>query len=60
MAGTGLVITILALASKYFQLDVDEGQITEGVEAVAQGVGFILVIIGQIRRRDLKMGLIRK
>ena len=60
LAGLGIIVTILVFATKYFNLDIDEGQITEGIQAIAQAVGFIMVIWGQVRRKDLKFGLIRK
>lgn len=60
MAGVGVAITLLTLASKYFGLDIDEGAITEGITAIAQGIGFVLIVIGQVRRKDLKFGMVRR
>ena len=60
MAGVGMVITVLSFLAKYFQLDLDEGQITEGVKAIVMGVGFLWLVWGQIRRKDLDFGLLRK
>ena len=60
MTGVGVVISILAFIAKYFQLDLDEGVITEGVSSIVQGVAFILVVWGQVRRKDLDWGLKRK
>ena len=60
LAGVGLIISVLSFLAKYFQLDVDDGQITEAVNAGSQFVGFVLLVWGQLRRKDLKFGVIRK
>lgn len=60
VAGIGVIITVLAFAAKYFNLDVDEGQLTEGINGAAQFVGLVVLVIGQLKRKDLKFGLIRR
>ena len=60
MAGTGLLITFLALIAEVFGLDLDEKYLTEAVNAGAFLFGFVLNIAGQLMRSDLKWGLIRK
>lgn len=60
MTGSGLIIFILALALPLFGVDVDQGSITQFVNATAQVIGFIMMVIGQVRRPDLKFGVIRR
>ena len=60
MAGTGVAITLIMLAIKLLGLDIDEGQVTEVVTSGGQVVGFVLLVIGQVKRKDLKFGLLRK
>jgi len=59
MTGVGIVVYVLAFLAKYFQLDVDNGQLTELVQVGAQFLGAVWVIWGQTRRKDLKVGLKR-
>ena len=60
IAGIGMVVTILAFAAKYFKIDADEGQITEVVKNTSQVIGFVIMIIGQLRRKDLIGGIVRR
>ena len=60
LTGIGLIVTILSFAAKYFKVDADEGQVTEAVESAVKVIGFITVIIGQLRRKDLIGGIVRR
>lgn len=60
MTGTGVIVSILAFALPFFGVTVEESQIAEFVKNAAEVIGFVLIVIGQLRRPDLKMGVIRK
>ena len=60
MAGSGLVVSVLVFGAKFLGLDLDEGTITEGVANILAAVGFVLLVWGQLRRKDLNWGLFRK
>lgn len=60
MAGTGLIISALAFLLPIFGVTVDQGTITQFVDNVAQAIGFILLVWGQLRRPDLHFGFIRR
>lgn len=60
MAGTGLVISLLAFALPLLGVNVEQADITGFVDNAMKVIGFILVIWGQITRKDLNYGLIRK
>lgn len=49
----GLLVTVLPMISKAFDLDFDEGHITELVESVATVVGLVMIYAGRVRRGDL-------
>jgi hypothetical protein len=60
MAGTGSIVLVLSLLFKAFNIDVDDGDLTEVVNAVLVIVGFVLSTVGTFRRTDLKYGFLRK
>lgn len=59
-AGIGLYITVIVGFLRYWGLDLDDGQLTEAVFVVLQGIGAVLWIVGQLLRRDLMWGIFRK
>ena len=60
MAGSGLIISILAVALPFFGVSVDQGSITQFVANTAQVIGFIMLVVGQVRRPDLRFGIVRR
>ena len=58
--GIGMYIVVSAAILQVAGLDLDSGQLTEAVLAVANGIGAVLWIVGQILRKDLSWGLFRK
>lgn len=60
-AGVGMYSAVLILVAKFvFGVDVDEGMATETVLAIMGFVAFCTWFWGQINRKDLVLGLIRK
>jgi len=60
LTGTGVLISLLAMGLKYFGIVVDENQVAAFVNNLAQIVAFVMIIVGQVRRKDLSFGLLRK
>lgn len=60
LAGTGWIVIAIMWLLNFFGLDADEGSVTATVEAALVVFGFVAALVGQIRRKDLKFGLIRK
>lgn len=63
MAGTGLagvIVYVIILVGKILGIDIAEAELTTHVQNVIGAVGFVLVLIGQVRRPDLIRGLLRR
>lgn len=65
MTGTGLYILLLNLLFQVLgmfgiQLDILPGQVEGWAEAISALVALVLMVIGQVRRKDLVGGLVRR
>jgi hypothetical protein len=60
MAGTGVYIMTIACVSRLLGIDLDDQKITELAEASMLVFGFIMTVIGQVLRSDLKWGIVRR
>lgn len=60
MAGSGIIVAVLAFALPLFGVPVDQNAVAAFVDNVAKVIGFVLMVWGQARRPDLRFGLIRK
>lgn len=63
MTGTGIVVSLAVLVVSFLEaygVTVTQNEVVEVINGLAGFVGFILVIWGQVRRKDLKAGLLRK
>lgn len=60
ITGLGVVVLVLEQLAKLVGLELPEGSVGSAVNAVVQVVGFVLLVVGQLRRKDLKLGLVRK
>ena len=49
----GLLVTISATLIRTFELDLDEGQVTEVIASIGLVVGFIATYVGRVRQGDL-------
>jgi len=58
--GIGAIITVIVTLLNLFGVELPEGTITTVTEAVATLVGVVLLVWGQLSRKDLHLGLIRK
>ena len=60
MTGTGQVALLVSLVLRMFGIEADDQSVLGFVTSVFTAVGFVLAIWGQVRRQDLKFGLLRK
>lgn len=60
MVGTGLIITLVEMVLRHFDISFGEGEVAVAINGLLAFVGFIFILIGQLRRKDLKFGLLRK
>lgn len=60
-AGVGaLLVTVLVLILPMLGIEAKEDGIMEVVDAIGTVAGFVLLVWGQVDRKDLNMGLFRK
>lgn len=59
-AGLGGLITLLELGLHIFGVTPPPGSLEAALNGLLVFVGFILFVWGQVRRPDLKFGLVRK
>lgn len=60
-AGVGIaIVSVLKVIFPWFGIEVPDESILQVVESVGVVIGFILMVYGQLDRKDLKMGLLRK
>lgn len=60
-AGLGAaVVTILNVVFPLLGVEVPEGSVAATAEAVGQVIGFVLLVWGQLGRKDLDYGVVRK
>lgn len=60
LAGSGLLILIIEGVLKSFGIEADATTVTGVVNSIVIAGGWLLLIIGQLRRPDLHFGLLRK
>lgn len=60
IAGVGMYVSVITVLLNLFGITPDPGSVEAAVSAGVTLFGFALWIIGQVRRRDLKFGIVRK
>lgn len=60
MAGTGSAIVLLEGLLRFLGVEFPEGSVAQAVNGFLAFLGFALLVWGQLRRKDLKFGLLRK
>lgn len=60
MTGTGLLITLIETALRLAGVEFEEGSVVAAVNGVAAAIGLALLVLAQLTRKDLKVGLVRK
>lgn len=60
MAGSGLFVVIIASVLNAFGITPEPGTIEHVVASLVVIGGWLAIIFGQLRRKDLKLGLFRK
>lgn len=60
MTGTGVAITLVASALALLGVEVPEEGVAAAVGGLVQFFGFVFIVWGQLRRKDLTAGIVRK
>lgn len=60
MAGTGGAGLVIEQTLKLLGFDFPEGAVGKALDGLTTFVFFVLLIWGQLRRKDLKWGMVRK
>ena len=60
MTGIGLVIVLVEMILKFLGVELPEGSVAKIINDLVSGIGGVLVIWGQLRRKDLSLGFWRK
>ena len=60
MTGSGAIIVVIEALLRVFGIEVPEGSTLAAINASLEVLGYVLMVWGQVRRPDLKMGLVRK
>lgn len=61
MTGVSVIVYLIALDLQYIGVDgIENEAIAAFVLNVAEIVSFVGIIVGQLRRKDLKFGLVRR
>lgn len=60
MTGSGMLALVLGTILSWLGVNADSSQLAGWVDSIISVVGLAMLIIGQLRRKDLKLGLIRK
>lgn len=59
MTGTGLLVLLVTYALQWLGVQFDANQVTVIVKDVLEVGGWVLTIVGQLRRKDLSMGIFK-
>lgn len=59
-AGIGAIIILLEAGLKFLNVEVPEGSVANAIEGIVGFIGLILLVWGQLDRKDLKGGIIRR
>lgn len=60
MTAVGILVYFITFALNYFGItNIDDSQIAQVAESVAYIAGFVLMVWGQLRRKDLQYGMFR-
>lgn len=60
LAGSGLLILIIEAVLGAFGITPEPGSVSQVLNSVVVAGGWLMLIIGQIRRRDLIAGIVRR
>ncbi len=60
LTGIGGIVTIVELVLRLFGVEAPEGSVLSIANGIVSLVGILTLVYGQLRRPDLKMGMIRR
>ena len=60
IAGVGAIITVIETALRFIGVDFPEGSVASGINGLVAFGGLVLIVYGQMRRKDLKYGILRQ
>lgn len=58
--GIGALIVLIQLALQYFNINLADGQIADVVNAIVTVVGALMLVVGQIRRPETSMFVLKR
>ena len=59
MTGTGIAITLVEYALSAMNVTFDAGSVSAAINGLVTFVGLLFVVWGQLRRKDLTLGMFR-
>lgn len=59
MSGVGMLVVVVTWILGLFNIVPQDGQVLAVVSSILTAIGWIMMILGQLRRKDLSMGLFR-
>lgn len=59
-AGVGAVVILVESLLRFIGVDFPEGSVSEAINGLVVFGGLVLLVVGQLQRKDLKYGLFRK
>lgn len=60
MTGSGVAVYLVLLVLNFFEIELGAEQVQVAVEAIAVLASTVMLVWGQLRRKDLKFGVVRK
>lgn len=60
MTGSGMLVIALATILSWIGVNADSSQIAGWVDSILSVAGLLMLVIGQLKRKDLKFGFWRK
>lgn len=60
VTGIGAIVVIIESVLRLFGVEVPEGSTLKVANGLLEIVGYVLLVYGQLRRKDLFYGIIRK
>lgn len=60
IAGAGLVVLLIEMTLRILNITVPDGSVSDAMNGLITVVGFVLLVWGQLRRKDLHFGIIHK
>ena len=60
LTGIGAIVTIVMTVLKMFGIELPDGSDKQIADAILTLIGIVMLVVGQLRRKDLVAGIVRK